>query len=343
SAIVSPNLLSGTHALTVLLFGILRPNDNFLSICGELYDTLHDVIFGDNIGSLKDYHISFDKVDLNKNGSFDMPKILEKINKNLPKMVFIQRSRGYAWRDALSISDIKSAISEIKSRYPNIIVAVDNCYGEFVDTLEPTSVGADIVCGSLIKNPGGGIAPTGAYIAGRADLIEQVGYRLTSPSIGTEVGSYLNGYLPFFQGLFLAPTVVANALKGSVLFGQTYTDLGYVTLPKPKKACNDIIRSIKFDTENELIEFIRAIQAVSPIDSNVVPYPWEMPGYSDKVIMAAGAFVQGSSIELSADSPIKAPYIAYLQGGLTYEHAKLAVNYTVEYINILKNSTNKTN
>jgi Cystathionine beta-lyase family protein involved in aluminum resistance len=218
--------------------------------------------------------------------------------------------------------------SRIKN--PETLVAVDNCYGEFVEKIEPTDVGADVICGSLIKNPGGGIAPTGAYIAGKAAVIEQISYRLTSPSIGTEVGSFISGYLPFYEGLFLAPTTVSNAIKGSVLFGQIYADLGYDTMPKPHAKCRDIIRSIKFDTEEELILFVQAIQAASPVDSNVVPEPWAMPGYADKVIMAAGAFVQGSSIELSADSPIKAPYIAYLQGGLTYEHAKIAASYTLE-------------
>lgn len=335
-ALVSPNIVSGTHALTLLLFGILRPNDNFLSISGEPYDTLNDVIHGENKGSLKDYNIDYDKIDL-KNNCFDMPKIFEKIKKNKPKMVYIQRSRGYEWRDALSMNEITSAVSQIKKLYPDIIVAVDNNYGEFVDVIEPTSIGADLIAGSLIKNAGGGIAPTGAYIAGKKNLIEQISYRLTSPSIGNEVGSHISGYLPYYQGIFLAPITVANALKGSILMGQVYNDLGYETLPKPNSICNDIIRSIKFKTETELIEFCRAIQASSPVDSNVVPYPSDMPGYQNQIIMAAGAFMQGSSIELSADSPIKEPYIAYLQGGLTYEHIKIATCYTIEYLNKLKN------
>lgn len=330
-AIVSPSILSGTHALSLALFGILRPNDVFLSICGDLYDTLYDVINGENQGSLKDFGIKFDKVDL-KNNTFNKENIHKKICTLMPKMVIIQRSRGYFWRNALSISEISDIIAELKRDYPDIIVAVDNCYGEFVDYNEPTTVGADIVIGSLIKNAGGGIAPNGAYIVGRADLIKLISYRLTAPSIGTEIGSFISGYLPFYQGVFLAPTTVKNALKGSILFGQAYSDLGYETLPMPDEKCHDIIRSIKFDTEEQLIEFIRGVQAASPVDSDVVPYPWDMPGYQDKVIMAAGAFVQGSSIELSADSPIKEPYIAYLQGGLTYEHAKLAVKRTLEYI-----------
>lgn len=330
TAIVSPNILSGTHALTLVLFGLLRPKDTLLSICGDLYDTLADVINGKNIGSLRDFDINFDKIEL-KNNDFDIDKIMNYLKTNLStKLVFIQRSRGYSWRDALSIEKIQKVIKVIKKDYPNMIIAVDNCYGEFVEKLEPTDVGADVICGSLIKNPGGGIAQTGAYIAGKANVVEQIGYRMTSPSIGTEVGSYQTGYLSFYQGFFMAPHIVANAKKSSVLFGQVFNDLGYETMPEPNNDCYDIIRSIKFNTAEELIEFIRAIQAASPVDSNVVPYPWEMPGYEDKVIMAAGAFVQGSSIELSADSPIKAPYIAYLQGGLTFEHAKLAACYAVE-------------
>lgn len=330
SAIVSPNILSGTHALTLVLFGILRPNDTLLSICGDLYDTLNDVICGKNKGSLRDFGINYDKIELDNN-DFNAPKILDYIEKNpSTKLVFIQRSRGYSARDAISIEKIEIIISVLKKAYPNIIIAVDNCYGEFVEKIEPTDVGADIICGSLIKNPGGGIAQTGAYIAGKADLIEQIGYRMTSPSIGTEVGSYQSGYLSFYQGFFMAPHVVANAKKSSVLFGRVFSDLGYDTIPAPEDVCYDIIRSIRFNSADELIAFIRGIQAASPVDSNVVPYPWAMPGYEHQVIMAAGAFVQGSSIELSADSPIKEPYIAYLQGGLTFEHAKLAACYAVE-------------
>lgn len=330
-AIVSPNIMSGTHALTLMLFGILRPNDTFLSIAGNLYDTLYNVIYGENQGSLSDFGIKFDKVDL-KNNDFDYENIFKKIDELKPKMVIIQRSRGYSWRDALSMQQITDAVTQLKAKYPKLIIAVDNCYGEFVDYFEPTSVGADVIIGSLIKNAGGGIAPTGAYIAGKTDIIKQISYRFTAPSIGTEIGSSLQGYLPYYQGIFLAPITVKNAIKGSILFGQVYADLGYETCPKPNAKCCDIIRSIKFNTEDELVEFIRAIQAASPIDSNVVPYPWDMPGYNDKVIMAAGAFVQGSSIELSADSPIKEPYIAYLQGALTYEHAKIAVKQTLQYL-----------
>lgn len=329
-AIVSPLIANGTHALTLMLFGILRPNDLLLSVTGEPYDTLNRVIRGEGNGSLKDFGVSFDKVDLNGD-SFDVAAIKEKLIAK-PKLVFIQRSRGYSARNALSIKQIGEIINVVRELSPDSVIAVDNCYGEFVEKMEPSEVGADIVLGSLIKNPGGGIAPTGAYIAGKKDLIELIGYRLTSPSLGTEVGSCISGYLPYFQGIFLAPTVVANALKGSSLFGQVYADLGFKTLPAAGKPCYDIIRSIVFDDEKQLLSFCAAIQAASPVDSHLTPEPWDMPGYDCKVVMAAGAFVQGSSIELSADSPIKKPYIAYLQGGLTYEHAKLALLYTLNSI-----------
>lgn len=324
SAIVSPLIASGTHAIALMLFGILRPNDTLLSVTGDVYDTLQDVISGTNIGSLRDYDIHYRKVDLH-NGTPDYNAIDNAIRTHKPKVVFLQRSRGYSQRDALSIEVIKQLCTHIKTVDPNVLIAVDNCYGEFVAAKEPTQVGADLIAGSMIKNPGGGIAPTGGYIAGKASTVQAVGYRLTAPGVGVEVGSYAADYRPFYQGLFMAPHVTAQALKGSVLFGAVFEALGYHTVPKSDAPCNDIIRSICFNTADELIAFCRAIQAVSPIDSHVVPYPWDMPGYSDQVIMAAGTFVQGASIELSADAPIKEPYIAYLQGGLTYEHARYAV------------------
>ena len=243
------------------------------------------------------------------------------------------RSRGYEWRDALSIDQIEEVTTFVKNINKDIVVMCDNCYGEFMDYKEPTEVGVDLMAGSLIKNPGGGIAPTGGYIAGKEIYVNQVGYRLTAPSIGMEVGSYAYGYKDFYQGFFLAPHVVANAVKGSTLFGQVFCDLGFDTAPSAK--CNDIIRSIKFDTEDQLIKFCRAIQEISPIDSNLTLYPWDMPGYDNQVIMAAGTFVAGASIELSADSPIKEPYIAYMQGGLTYEHVKLALMYCLQKLKLL--------
>ena len=324
SAIVSPLIASGTHAITLMLFGILRPNDILLSATGDVYDTLQGVITGEGNGSLRDFGVTYKKVQL-KNGKPDRPAIEAAVRKYKPKVVFLQRSRGYSERDALSIEDIQAVCASVKAIDPQITIAVDNCYGEFVREQEPTQVGADLIAGSMIKNPGGGIAPTGGYIAGKADAVQAVGYRLTAPSVGTEVGSYAADYRPFYQGLFMAPHVTAQALKGSVLFGAVFDALGYETIPKSDAPLGDIIRSVYFHSANELIAFCRAVQAASPIDSHVVPYPWDMPGYENQVIMAAGTFVQGASIELSADSPIKEPYIAYLQGGLTYEHAKYAV------------------
>lgn len=328
AAIVSPLIVSGTHALTVMLYGLLRPGDELLAVSGSPYDTLQEVIKGDNIGSLKDYNVTYKEVAL-KDGKFDFDKIAQSIS-DKTKVIFVGRSRGYEWRDALSVEEIGEMVKFVKSVKSDVIVACDNCYGEFVQTVEPTQVGVDVLAGSMIKNIGGGIAPTGGYVCGRSDLVQQIAYRITSPSIGLEVGSYAYGYREFYQGLFLAPHVTMQALKGSILFGEVFDSLGYKTMPLPGSPCRDIIRSIMFDTEDQLISFCRAIQKASPIDSNVTPFPWDMPGYENQVIMAAGTFVAGASIELSADSPIKKPYIAYVQGGLTYEHVKLAVMYCVQ-------------
>lgn len=330
SAIVSPLIVSGTHALSLSLYGILRPGDEMLAITGSPYDTLKEVICGQGNGSLKDFGINYNEIQL-KDGKINTDILSDNIT-DKTKLVFIGRSRGYEWRDALSIDDISFAIKQIRNVKENVCIMVDNCYGEFLDKIEPTEVGADIIAGSLIKNPGGGIAPTGGYICGKKEYIDLIANRLTAPSIGMEVGSYSYGYKDYYQGLFMAPHVVANALKGSMLMGQVFHDLGFDTMPKPGARCNDIIRSIKFDTKEQLIDFCRAIQEVSPIDSNVVPFPWDMPGYEHQVIMAAGTFVAGASIELSADSPIKEPYIAYLQGGLTYEHVKIATMHCMERI-----------
>lgn len=330
SAIVSPLIVSGTHALSLSLYGILRPGDEMLAITGSPYDTLKEVICGQGNGSLKDFGINYNEIQL-KDGKINTDILSDNIT-DKTKLVFIGRSRGYEWRDALSIDDISFAIKQIRNVKENVCIMVDNCYGEFLDKIEPTEVGADIIAGSLIKNPGGGIAPTGGYICGKKKYIDLIANRLTAPSIGMEVGSYSYGYKDYYQGLFMAPHVVANALKGSMLMGQVFHDLGFDTMPKPGARCNDIIRSIKFETKEQLIDFCRAIQEVSPIDSNVVPFPWDMPGYEHQVIMAAGTFVAGASIELSADSPIKEPYIAYLQGGLTYEHVKIATMHCMERI-----------
>lgn len=335
SAIVSPLIVSGTHALTLALYGVLRPGDEMLAITDSPYDTLKEVITGEGNGSLKDFKVSYRQLDL-KNGKIDLEKIKEYIKDNT-KLIFIGRSRGYEWRDALSVEEIAQAVKEIRAVKSDVCIMVDNCYGEFMDYSEPTEVGVDIMAGSLIKNPGGGLAPSGGYVLGKKKYIDLVAGRLTSPSIGMEVGSYAYGYKDFYQGLFIAPHVVANAVKGSMLLGQVFSDLGFETMPLPGQKCRDIIRSIKFDTKEQLIDFCRAIQQASPIDSNVVPFPWDMPGYEDQVIMAAGTFVAGASIELSADAPIREPYIAYMQGGLTYEHVKIACMYCVEKLILDKN------
>lgn len=330
SAIVSPLIVSGTHALTIALYGLLRPHDEMLAVSGAPYDTLKEVILGEGNGSLKDFGVSYRQVDL-VNGAFDYDAIRNAIN-DKTKLVFVGRSRGYEWRDALDVREIGKMAKFVKDFKSDVIIMCDNCYGEFVDKIEPTQVGADIAVGSLIKNIGGGIAPSGGYVVGKKQYVDQVAYRLTSPSIGMEVGSYAYGYREFYQGLFLAPHVTMQAIKGSILFGEVFDSVGYKTMPRPGSDCKDIIRSIMFDTEEELIAFCRAVQKASPVDSNVTPFPWDMPGYEHQVIMAAGTFVAGASIELSADSPIKKPYIAYLQGGLTYEHVKIAAMYCLQSV-----------
>ena len=329
SAIVSPNIVSGTHALTLAMFGVLRPNDTLLCICGEPYDTLHDTIQGKNIGSLNDFGVKYEKIDLN-NGKIDLTALKNYLNGNKARLVYIQRSRGYELRDALSIEDIENACKIVKQLSPESIIMTDNCYGEFIDEKEPTQVGCDLVAGSLIKNIGGGLAPTGGYIAGKQEYVDLIANRLTSPSIGMEVGSYAAGYRLFYQGLFMAPHVVLQAKKAAMLFAAAFDKLGYEVLPKPRSHPNDIICSIKFNDKEKLIKFCQNIQYCSPIDSNVTPFAWDMPGYADQVIMAAGCFVGGASIEMSCDSPIRPPYVAYLQGALTYEHAKIALMQILE-------------
>lgn len=323
SGIVSPHLLSGTHALTVALFGLLRPGDTFLCISGIPYDTLRGVIFGENNGSLKDFGINFEYCDL-KDGKFDYEKISDKLTSDI-KLVYIQRSRGYELRDAFSCDEIEEACKFLREKGFEGCIFVDNCYGEFVEKKEPTDVGADIIVGSLIKNAGGGLAPTGGYICGKNDYINMVGKRLTAPSIGLEVGSFSLGYQYFYQGLFMAPHTVSQAVKTSLLIGQAMDRLGYKNYPSIDKTPYDITRAIEFDDADKMINFIREVQYASPVDSYVTCEPWGMPGYDEKIIMAAGTFVSGASIELSADGPVKSPYIAYFQGGLTYEHGKYAL------------------
>lgn len=324
SAIVSPNIVSGTHALSLCLYGVLRSGERALSITGAPYDTLTEVIYGKDKGGLADYGVKFDYISL-KDGYFDFDEISKYLHKNAVKMLYIQRSRGYEWREALSVSDIEKAVSFVRNCGFNGCIMLDNCYGEFVEKREAIEVGVNLLAGSLIKNLGGGITPTGGYVVGDEKYVSMVYNRLTAPSIGSEVGSYAFGYQYFYQGLFLAPHVVKEALKGSLLFGKVLSKLGYETSPSAETLPKDIIRAIKFNDENKLISFIQSIQDNSPIDSFVKLEPWDMPGYADKVIMAAGCFVQGSSIELSADAPIKPPYIAYMQGGLTYEHLKITL------------------
>lgn len=330
AALVRPQITCGTHALALTLSAILRPGDTLLSPVGKPYDTLEEVIgIRNSKGSLAEYGIQYDQVDLLENGTFDYENIKKNIHSKT-KMVTIQRSKGYQTRPSFSVKAIGELIAFIKDINPNIIVMVDNCYGEFVDTIEPSDVGADLVVGSLIKNPGGGLSPIGGYIAGKEELIELCGYRLTAPGLGKEVGASLGVMQSFFQGFFLAPTVVASALKGAILAANIYEQLGFPVVPNSSEERNDIIQAVEFGTKEGVVAFCQGIQAAAPVDSYVTPEPWAMPGYDSDVIMAAGAFVQGSSIELSADGPIKPPYAVFFQGGLTYPHAKFGITMTLE-------------
>lgn len=333
-ALVSPYFTTGTHTISTALFGLLRPGDTLLSISGAPYDTLIDVISGNNIGSLKDFGVDYRQVNLTENGKFDNIKIKDSLQ-SPHSVIYIQRSRGYSFRNAFTVEDIENIIKFVRG-FSSAPIIVDNCYGEFTQKKEPTEVGADLIMGSLIKNPGGGLAPTGGYIAGKADLIKQIAFRMTAPGVGSEVGSYAFGYRLFYQGFFMAPHITMQAVRSALTFSKVFRTLGYNAMPFDNTVMSDIICSIKFDSKEQLVSFIQSVQYVSPIDSFVTPYPWDMPGYADQVIMAAGAFVQGSSIELSADSPIKEPYVAYLQGGLTYEHALIAIKKCVQSINDLR-------
>lgn len=324
-AIVSPYMAGASHALKIALYGLLRPNDTLLSITGKPYDTLDEVIWGEGNGSLKDFGVNYTQVELLDNGEFDL-KTIEIELKKQPKVVYFQRSRGYSSRDSLSVDKIAEIISFVRQFSKDSFVFVDNCYCEFVEKQEPTDVGADVIVGSLMKNPGGGIVPNGAYIAGTERAIDQIAGSFTSPSIKLEVCSYEQGYRLFYQGLFMGPHITLQALKSSMLFGKVLGDMGFETLPKPGAKLTDITRSIILNTKENMVAFCKAIQHASPVDSFVDPIPYPMPGYTNDVVMAAGAFVQGSSIELSCDGPIKPPYTIYMQGGLTYEHCKLALN-----------------
>lgn len=324
-ALVRPQIVCGTHALALALSANLRPGDEMISISGKPYDTLEEVIgIRSSKGSLAEYGITYKQVDLLSNGEFDFEKIRESISSST-KLVEIQRSKGYQTRPTLSVEKIGKAIEFVKSINKNIIVMVDNCYGEFVEKLEPSDFGADMVVGSLIKNPGGGLAPIGGYIAGTKECIENAAYRLTTPGLGKEVGASLGILRSFYQGLFMAPTVTAGALKGAIFAANIYEKLGYKVIPDGKESRHDIIQAVEMGSPEGVIEFCKGIQAAAPVDSYVTPEPWAMPGYDSDVIMAAGAFIQGSSIELSADGPIKPPYAVYFQGGLTWYHAKLGI------------------
>ena len=324
-ALVRPQITCGTHALALALMSNLRPGDELLSPVGKPYDTLEEVIgIRPSKGSLAEYGITYSQVDLLPDGSFDYDGIRNAIHEN-PRLVTIQRSKGYQTRPTLSVERIGELIKFIKNIKPDVICMVDNCYGEFVETIEPTDVGADMIVGSLIKNPGGGLAPIGGYIVGRKDCIERAAYRLSAPGLGKEVGASLGLNQSFYQGFFLAPTVVAGALKGAVFAANIYEKLGFDVIPNGTESRHDIIQAITFGKPEGVIAFCQGIQAAAPVDSYVAPEPWDMPGYDAPVIMAAGAFVQGSSIELSADGPIKPPYAVYFQGGLTWYHAKLGI------------------
>lgn len=324
-ALVRPQITCGTHALALALMSNLRPGDELLSPVGKPYDTLEEVIgIRESKGSLKEYGITYKQVDLLPDDSFDYDNIAKAINEKT-KLVTIQRSKGYQPRHTLGVEEIGELISFIKKIKPDVICMVDNCYGEFVEAIEPTDVGADMVVGSLIKNPGGGLAPIGGYIAGKSECVENAAYRLTSPGLGKEVGASLGVLKDFYQGLFLAPTVVAGAEKGAIFAAAMYEKLGYAVVPDSKEDRHDIIQAITFGSPEKVVAFCQGIQKASPVDSHVSAEPWAMPGYDSDVIMAAGAFVQGSSIELSADGPIKPPYAVYFQGGLTWPHGKLGI------------------
>ena len=333
AAIVRPQIISGTHAITLSLFGVLRPGDELLYITGKPYDTLQSIVDGGDkdTGSLKDYKIGYSHVDLIDNRYIDWEDVEAAITTNT-KMIAIQRSKGYATRPSFTIEQIKEMCTKIRVLAPEVVIFVDNCYGEFVEAQEPTEVGADLMAGSLIKNPGGGLAKIGGYIAGRADLVEKCAYRMTSPGIGAEAGATLNTLGDFYQGFFLAPHVVSQALKGAIFTSAMLEEIGMSTSPNYAEHRTDLIQSVSFQTADQMIAFCREIQANSPINAHYAPEPAYMPGYEDDVIMAAGTFIQGSSIELTADGPIRPPFTAFIQGGLTYEHVKFAICSAVQKI-----------
>ncbi|MGE7931786.1 aminotransferase class I/II-fold pyridoxal phosphate-dependent enzyme [Viridibacillus arvi] len=331
ACIVRPQIISGTHAITLSLFGVLRPGDELMYITGQPYDTLQSIVDGGDkdTGSLKDFDISYQHIDLENDKDVNWEAVTKAVSEKT-KVIAIQRSKGYASRPSFTVEQIADMIKRIREIQPSAIIFVDNCYGEFVQEIEPTDVGADLMAGSLIKNPGGGLAKIGGYIAGRADLVEQCAFRMTSPGIGAEAGPTLNALADFYQGFFLAPHVVAQALKGAIFTSAMLESIGMTTSPHYSSPRTDLIQSVSFQTADQMIDFCQAIQASSPINAHFEPEPAYMPGYEDDVIMAAGTFIQGASIELSADGPIRPPYTAYIQGGLTYEHVKYAALSAVQ-------------
>ncbi len=333
AAIVRPQIASGTHAISLCLFGLLLPGDHVLSATGKPYDTLEDIVgMGEGtapVGSLKEMGVVYDQVELTDAGEIDLDAVEQAIT---PKttLVIAQRSRGYAWRPSLMPEKFAPLAAMLHEKHPGVRLMVDNCYGEFVCEKEPTHYGADVCVGSLIKNPGGGLAPTGGYVVGRKDAIERIAYRLTAPGIGLEVGSYAGSYQPFYQGLFMAPHTVAQAIKTACLAARVFEELGMTTTPPADEPRADIIQAIQMETPERLVAFCQGIQMASPVDSMALPEPWDMPGYRDQVVMAAGTFVAGASVELSADAPMRAPFTAYMQGGLTYSHGRIALKTALE-------------
>ena len=338
AAIVSPHFASGTHSICMALFGLLRPLDTLLCVTGRPYDTLISSLGLDNestVGGLEEYAIKYDEVNLTSDFDIDIDAVLDRLylDKSI-KIVYIQRSKGYTARPALSIAQIGRAARIIKDKFPNVYIVVDNCYGEFTERQEPTEVGADVIIGSLIKNPGSGIAPTGGYIVGTHKAIDRISARFTTPTTKLEIGSYAAGYRAFFQGIYLSPSTVCTALIGAALFTEAFASLGYKVCPDSKQTRSDIAQSIVCHNEQELIAFVRAIQKASPIDANAIPYPDVQPGYDSKIIMASGSFIQGSTIELSADAPLRPPYTVYFQGGLTLESIELALCMALQDMNL---------
>ncbi len=331
SALVRPHFASGTHTISTALFGVLRPGDELFYITGRPYDTLHKVIgkAGDGTGSLADFGIGYKEAALKEDGKVDWDAVTSGITEST-KVIGIQRSRGYDWRSSFTVQEIGDMVARLRSIKQDLIVFVDNCYGEFTEEIEPTQVGVDLMAGSLIKNPGGGLAETGGYICGKSEYVELAAYRLTAPGIGGEVGAMLGTTRGIYQGLFMAPTIVGQAVKGSILAAAVYEQAGFVTKPRWNEPRTDLIQAISFASAEQLISFVQGVQQASAVDGHVVPEPWDMPGYENPVIMAAGTFIQGGSLELSADAPIREPYIAYMQGGLTYSHVKYAILSSLE-------------